>query len=64
MLKLFLTPTSIVFEDLDDELFHHLQWKYGIEFIVDDGEYRVEGTPEQLYKMIYKLTHDYDIEVG
>ena len=63
MLKLLITPTSIVFKDLTDYLFYTLQRKYGFEFTIDRGKYKVEGKPEFLYKLIYNLSCDYDIEI-
>ena len=63
MLKLFITPTSMVFEDLTDYMYSMLKRKYGLEFTIEEGEYKVEGSPEYLYKLIYKLSCDYDIEI-
>lgn len=64
MLQLFLTPTSIVFNGLDDDLFVELQEKYNIDFEVVCDEIRVQEKPEHLYKLLYRLTCDYDIELN
>lgn len=64
MLKLFITPTAIVFEDLTDELYQTLTENYGIDFTIEDGECKVEEEPKHLYKLLYRLSCDYDIELN
>lgn len=64
MLKLFITPTSIVFEDLTDSLFTELTEKFNLDFTIEDGEYKVESEPKYLYKLLYRLSCDYDIEIA
>lgn len=64
MLQLFIKDNEIVFQNIDNEFMHHLQWKYGIEFDEEDGEYKIKEKPEWLYKLILKLSYDYDIEIN
>lgn len=64
MLKLFLTPTSIVFEEMTDTLYTNLTNKYNLDFVIEEDEYKIVDKPEYLYKLLYKLTCDYDIELG
>jgi len=64
MLKLFITPNSIVFEDLTDELYETLCENYSLDFTIEEGEYKIEGEPQHLYKLLYRLTCDYDIELN
>ena len=64
MLKLFITPDSIVFQDLSDYLMHTLERKYGLEFTEGEHGYEIVDKPEYLFKLLYRLTRDYDIEVS
>ena len=64
MLKLFITPTSIVFEDMNDTIYTNLVNKYNLEFVIEDDEYKIVDEPQYLFKLLYKLTCDYDIELG
>ena len=64
MLKLFITPTSIIFEDLTEDLFQELTDKHNLDFIIEEDEYKIEDEPQNLYKLILKLSYDYDIEIN
>lgn len=35
-----------------------------IEFVIEDDEYKIVDEPQYLFKLLYKLTCDYDIELG
>ena len=64
MLKLFITPTAVIFEDLTEDLFQELTDKHNLDFTIEEGEYKIEDEPQYLYKLILKLSYDYDIEIN
>lgn len=63
MLKLFITPTSIVFEDLTEDLYIELVEKYDLNFVENDV-FKIEDEPANLYQLLYKLSFDYDIDLN
>ena len=65
MLNITITPTALYFENLSDKLYEVLKSNYHLNIIVDEkGRYLVKGTPEQLFKVMIKLSYDYDIELA
>lgn len=64
MLKLFLKPNCIVFQSLNYDMMNHLQDLYNLDFIIKNDVYSVAGDPYYLYKLMYKLARDFDIEVN
>ena len=62
MLTVTLTPTMIVFENLDDETAEKLDVAVDVK-INDSGQYYAKGNPTELYKVLLHLTYTYDIEL-
>ena len=64
MLVINLTPTMLTFKDLSDEMFSTMMFIEKLELKYNDrGYYYIEGTGEELYKILLKLTYNYDIEL-
>lgn len=64
MIKINLTPTMITFKDLTDEMFSNIMFVEKLELKYSDrGYYYIEGAGEDLYKILLKLTYNYDIEL-
>lgn len=64
MLTITLTPGTLVFKEMPDDLMEHLASKYDFEFKYDSKEHPiVKGKPEELFKLLYLLSCDYDIEL-
>ena len=57
-----VTPTTLVFNNLTDsghiDLVNELKLVYNTK-----GYFYLKGKPEELYKVIVKLSYDYDIEI-
>ncbi len=57
-----VTPTTLIFNNLSDtghlNLVNELKLAYN-----DKGYFFKKGTPEELFKVILKLSYDYDIEI-
>lgn len=62
MLNITLTPTMLVFENLDDETAEKLDVAVDVK-INDKGQYYAKGNPMELYKVLLHLTYTYDIEL-
>ena len=59
-----ITPTTLYFEELSDKNFEVLKNVYQINIKVDNkNRYVVEDTPDKLFKILLKLSYDYDIEL-
>ena len=63
MLTILLTPTTLAFNDLTDEMKTALELDFDLKFVYVKGKPHIEGTPEELYKTLYLLSTKYDIEV-
>lgn len=63
MLTINITPTQLVFKDLTDELQQDIQEKFDLEFEFHKDKPSIQGTPEQLFKVLYLLSTTYDIEL-
>ncbi len=63
MLTINITPSNLVFKDLTDELQQEIESKFDLEFIFKKDKPHLEGTPEQLFKILYLLSTTYDIEL-
>lgn len=63
MLTICLTKNALNFEDLTDELYQTLTQKYHLDLISNETEhsYFIEDKPEYLYKLLHKLTYEFDI---
>ena len=57
-----ITPTSLVFNNLSDtghiNLVNELKLDYNVK-----GYFFLKGKPEELFKVLLKLSYDYDIEI-
>ena len=62
MLKITVTPTTIFFEDMSDEVLSVID---GLRLEVYNAPkgYRVSSTPQKLYSLIVALAQDFDIEI-
>lgn len=63
MLTINITPTSLYFKDLSDELQRDIQNKFSITFRFEKGKLAITEPPEKLYKTLYLLSTTYDIEL-
>ena len=63
MLKILLTPTSLVFKDLTDELHYILVYDYDLELVAYDEDHKLEGPKDYLFKVLVDLSYNYDIEI-
>lgn len=62
MLTITMTPTMLTFKDLPEEQANTFYDEFELKWS-EKGYYYVKGTPEQLYKLLLKLSYDYDIEL-
>lgn len=63
MLTINISPTSLIFKDLTDDLQKDIQNKYSITFKFEKGKAVITDDPEKLYKTLYLLSTTYDIEL-
>ncbi len=63
MLKIFLQENALVFKDLDDDLYLVLIQKYKIRLVHIRDSYILEGSPDQLYRILLMITKDYDVDI-
>lgn len=61
MLSITLTPTMLVFVGLSDELWEIFSQEYDLR--EHKKGHCIKGKPEELYKILLKLSYTYDIEV-
>lgn len=64
MLEIIITPTSLVFKNLDYEMMNTLQDKFAFTFTLDGDEFKITGEPQYLFKSLYLLSCDYEIELN
>lgn len=62
MLHITITPTALWFTDLDGEMLDKITPYVDLE-ISHKGGYCVKGTPADLYKILVKLSYEFDIEL-
>lgn len=62
MLEIVLTPTMITFRNLDDEMVNKLHDGYGVQWSDKNG-YFIKDNEKALYRILFKLTCEYDIEL-
>lgn len=61
-LNITVTPTALVFNHLSDT--GHIKLVNELNLVYNEkGYFFKKGTPEELYKLILKLSYDYDIEI-
>lgn len=63
MLTIVITPTALNFPTLTDELHTALARDYDIREKDNGKGHKINGTPEQLFKIMLKLSYTYDIEL-
>ena len=63
MLNVTITGTAIYFKDLTDELQQVISKYYDLEYNEKKRAFYISDKPEKLYKILVKLSYDYDIEV-
>lgn len=63
MLNVTLTPTMLVFENLDDATAESLPASVEVK-VNDKGQYYAKGKPEYLYKLLLTLSYDHDMEIN
>lgn len=61
MLTITITPTALYFRELSDELFLKFNKLYNLE--ESRKGWCIKGTEAQLFKILLKLSYDYDIEL-
>ena len=64
MLEIIITPTSLVFKNMEYEFMNTLQDKFGLAFVLDGDDFKVTGEPQYLFKTLYLLSCDYEIELN
>lgn len=61
MLSIKITPTALYFKDLQPDLILKFNQLYNMT--ESKKGYCIEGTEKQLFKILLKLSYDYDIEL-
>lgn len=61
MLKIVITPTALYFHGLTDELQQELNKHHDLKH--DSRAFYIQAEPQKLYKILLKLSYDYDIEL-
>lgn len=62
MLKILITPTSLCFYELTDEMYTEFHNDFDL-MTHERGYYVVYGTEKELFKILLKLAYTYDIEL-
>lgn len=63
MLNITILKNTIYFNDLTDELYDVIKGKYPKLQSTPKGNYRIQGTPKDLYYILVDLSYTYDIEI-
>lgn len=64
MLTINITPTTLAFKHLDDEMFKKLKYEEKLDLEYSEkGYFFIKGTEKELYKTLLKLAYTYDIEL-
>lgn len=61
-IQITITPTMLAFKCLPDEIHQELSKVYNIE-AHSKGYHFIKGSPQELYKVLLKLSYTYDIEI-
>ena len=61
MLTIKITPDRLIFNNLNEEIYKKLSLRY--DFEEDQNGMYIEGRAGELYKILLKLSFDYDIEI-
>lgn len=64
MLQITMTIGSLYFSDLPDEIYLKLKEVYNLEEDVKHKGHVIKGSPQELYKILLKLSYTYDIELS
>lgn len=64
MLNITISKNTIYFNDLTDELYEAIKTKYPKLKQTPKGNYRIQGTPSDLYNILLDLSYTYDIELS
>lgn len=62
MLKITITPSTLFFDDLSDEVLSVIDGQ-GLEVYNAPKGYRVSSTKEKLFLLLVELSRDFDIEI-
>lgn len=62
MLNIKIEPDCLIFVKLSTELWEKFYKEYNLT--VCKGGHYVKGTPEELFKILLKLSYTYDIELS
>lgn len=66
MLNITLSKSALYFRELDEKLYTEIKEVYP-EIIATQRNskpaYIIEGKPEELYNILFKLSYKYDIEI-
>ena len=61
-LNITITPTTLVFNHLSDT--GHINLVNELKLVYSEkGYFFLKGKPDELYKVLLKLSYDYDIEI-
>ena len=63
MLTIVITPTALNFPTLTDDQHATLKELYNVVEVVKGKGHKIEGTPDELFIIILKLSYTYDIEI-
>lgn len=63
MLTIIITPTTLNFPTLTDEQHTALKADFDVQEVNNGKGHKINGTPEQLFKIMLKLSYTYDIEL-
>ena len=64
MLNITISPTALFFNGLSDELYTTLKKDYDLTEPITRRGHCINGTPQELYKILLKLSYTYDIELS
>lgn len=64
MLQITMTAGAIYFNDLSDDMYNVLKKEYDLKENITRKGHHIEGTPQELYKTLLKLSYVYDIELS
>ena len=62
MVKITITPTTLFFDDISDEILMAIDERK-LELHTAPKGYRVSGTKENLYLLLVEIAKDFDIEI-
>lgn len=62
MVKITITPTTLFFDDISDEILMKIDER-DLELRTAPKGYRVSGTKEKLFLLLVDIAQDFDIEI-